>query len=76
MHKRRARARAAQEAAEDGDGDKRDSAQEYFTPQAGSGVDVDDSKWQQSEWQRKEREKARQNVRFGGGANGNFRRQP
>ena len=41
-----------------------------------SGVDVDDSKWQQSEWQRKEREKARQNVRFGGGANGNFRRQP
>lgn len=37
------------------------------------GVDVDDSKWQQGEWQRREREKDRQNVRFKGGANGNFR---
>ena len=40
------------------------------------GVDVDDSKWQQSEWQRRENEKARRNVRFGGGANGNFRQRP
>ena len=42
-------------------------------PRYDDGVDVDDSKWQQSEWQRREREKERQNVRFHGGANGNFR---
>ena len=40
------------------------------------GVDVDDSKWQQSEWQRRENEKARNNVRFQGGAGGGFRRRP
>lgn len=37
------------------------------------GVDVDDSKWQQGQYQRREREEARKNVRFQGGANGNFR---
>ena len=40
------------------------------------GEDVDDSKWQQSNYARKEREKEHERMRFGGGANGNFRRRP
>ena len=39
------------------------------------GVDVDDSKWQQGHNQRREREEARKNVRFQGGADGNFRQR-
>ena len=40
------------------------------------GEDVDDSKWQQSNYARKEREKEHERMRFGGGASGNFRRRP